>query len=183
MINHPEIGVCGISCRLCPIYHTEAKSRCGGCKSEARMAVGCSFITCAVKEKGIEFCWDCEENQTCDKWAKRRESGKHHDSFKCYQTLEDDISFIRENGVEAFKNTQMIRERLLKSMLKDFNEGRSRSYYCIVATVMQIDELKEALSKAKKKSKGLNIKNKSKVLHAVLNEIAGDNGYNLKLRK
>jgi hypothetical protein len=27
------------------------------------MAVGCPFITCAVKKKGIEFCWDCEENE------------------------------------------------------------------------------------------------------------------------
>jgi len=32
------------------------------------MAAGCPFITCAVKKKGIEFCWDCEENKTCEKW-------------------------------------------------------------------------------------------------------------------
>ncbi|WP_241422576.1 hypothetical protein [Candidatus Contubernalis alkaliaceticus] len=54
-IKYPAIGICGLSCRLCPRYNTEAKSRCLGCKSEDRMAVGCPFITCAVKKKGVEF--------------------------------------------------------------------------------------------------------------------------------
>jgi len=100
--KYPEIGVCGLSCRLCPKYHTEGESKCGGCKSEFRMAVGCPFITCAVKKKGIEFCWDCEENITCEKWEKHREFGKHHDTFTCYQKLEDNISFIQKKGVGEF---------------------------------------------------------------------------------
>lgn len=105
-IRYPEIGVCGLSCRLCPMYHIEGESRCGGCKTEARMAVGCPFITCAVKKKGIEFCWDCRENTACEKWKNHRESGKRHDSFKCYQKLEDDISFIQKNGVDMFEKSQ-----------------------------------------------------------------------------
>jgi hypothetical protein len=36
-IKYPEIGICGLSCRLCSRYHTESKSRCGGCKSEFRI--------------------------------------------------------------------------------------------------------------------------------------------------
>jgi hypothetical protein len=68
-------------------------------------------------------------------------------------------------------------------MLKDFNEGRSKSYYCIAATVLEIEELKEALIQAKKESDGLDIKGKSKVLHSVLDDIAGNKSYYLKLRK
>jgi hypothetical protein len=98
-IIYPEIGVCGLSCRLCPMYNTEAESRCLGCKSPNRIAVGCPFITCAVKKKGIEFCWDCEENKICEKWKKHREAGKKSDSFKCYQKLEEDIRFIQKNGI------------------------------------------------------------------------------------
>ena len=104
------IGVCGLSCRLCPMHHTDAESRCAGCKSKVRMAVGCPFITCAVKKKGIEFCWDCEEGETCKRWKQHREIGKQHDSFKSYQTLEDDIIFIQKNGVHEFENLQKIRE-------------------------------------------------------------------------
>ncbi len=182
-IKYPEIGICGLSCRLCSLYHTESKSRCGGCKSEFRMIVGCPFITCAIKKKGIEFCWQCEENETCDKWRKHREFSKQVDSFKCYQKLEDDIAFIQRNGVSDFEKGQKIREQLLREMLKDFNEGRSKSYYCIAATVLEIEELKEALTKAKKNSTGLEIKYKSKIFHSILDEIAKQKNYYLKLRK
>ncbi len=182
-IKYPEIGICGLSCRLCPNFNTEAESRCLGCKSEGRMVVGCPFITCAIKRKGVEFCWDCEESKTCDKWKKHREAGKKHDSFKCYQKLEEDIEFIQKNGVTKFEKTQKIREQLLKEMLQNFNEGRSKSYYCIVSTVIDIKELKEALNKAKQRSKGLVIEEKSKLMHSILDEIADKKKYFLKLRK
>lgn len=182
-IEYPEIGICGLSCRLCPMYNTEAKSRCSGCKSPDRMAVGCPFITCAVKNKGIEFCWDCEESNTCEKWKKHREAGKAHDSFKCYQTLEEDISFIIKHGISEFEKMQKQKEELLKEMLKDFNEGRSKSYYCITATVLELEELKGALTKAKKGSDGLDVKKKSKILHSILDDIALKKNYYLKLRK
>ena len=66
-IEYPEIGICGLSCQLCPNYNTETQSLCLGCKSEVRMAIGCPFITCAIKKKGVEFCWDCKESKTCKK--------------------------------------------------------------------------------------------------------------------
>jgi hypothetical protein len=183
LIKYPEIGTCGLSCRLCPIYNTKAESRCLGCKSQNRMAVGCPFITCAVKKKGIEFCWDCEDNKTCEKWEKHRQVGKNKDSFKCYQKLEEDISFIQNSGIIEFEKIQKKREHLLKEMLKEFNEGRSKSYYCIAATVLEIEELEEALTQAKKESQGVDIKDKSKILHSILEDIAKKRSYYLKLRK
>ncbi len=182
-IKYPEIGICGLSCRLCSRYHTESKSRCGGCKSEFRMSAGCLFITCAIKKKGIEFCWQCKENETCEKWKKHREFSKQLDSFKCYQKLENNIAFIQKNGVNEFEKLQKTRENLLKEMLQEFNEGRSKSYYCVAATVLEIEELEEILTKAKKDSTGLEIKGKSKVLNSILNEIAERKNYYLKLRK
>ena len=183
IVKYPEIGICGLSCRLCPRYHTESKSRCGGCKSEFRMAAGCPFITCAIKKKGIEFCWQCKENETCEKWRKHREFSKQVDSFICYQKLEDNIAFIQKNGVNEFEKEQKTRENLLKEMLQEFNEGRSKSYYCIAATVLDIEELEEALTKAKKDSIGLEIKERSKVLHSILDKLAERKNYYLKLRK
>jgi len=182
-IRYPEIGVCGLSCRLCPNYHMTTGSRCMGCKSEGRIAVGCPFITCAVKKKGIEFCWECVENETCGKWEKHRDAGKKNDSFKCYQKLEDDIAFIQTNGIVEFEKSQIVRESLLKRMLQEFNEGRSKSYYCIAATVMGIEELQEALDKAAKGSEGLALRERSKLLHSILEETATRKHYHLRLRK
>jgi len=182
-IKYTEIGICGLSCRLCPRYNTETKSKCEGCKSRNRMAVGCPFITCAIKNKGIEFCWDCEENKTCEKWKKHREFGKRHDTFKCYQKLEDSISFIQKHEVNEFEKVQKDRENLLKEMLQDFNEGRSKNYYCIAVTIFEFEELEKALTKARKDSIGLEIKAKSKILHSILDEIVERKNYCLKLRK
>ena len=140
IIKSRELGVCGLSCRLCPRYHTDAESRCGECKSEQRITVGCTFITCAVKKQSIELCWDCHDNQTCEKWANHRDFGKKHDTFKCYQKLEDNISTILQKGIESFEEQQKTREQLLIETLKEFNEGRSKSYFCIAATILDIDE-------------------------------------------
>jgi hypothetical protein len=139
------------------------------------MSAGCPFITCAIKKKGIEFCWFCKVNNTCEKWSKHKQASKNHDSFKCYQTLETDIEFIKTNGIENFINNQKIRERLLIEMLSDFN-----------ATVLQIEELEKALSLAKKEVNHqtiVDIREKSKTLHSILDNIANENNYLLKLRK
>ncbi len=182
-IKYPEIGICGLSCRLCPRYHTDGDSRCGGCKSEYRMSAGCPFITCAIKKKHVEFCLDCGEGLACDRWKKHRDAGKSHDSFKCYRKLEDDIAFIQENGVRRFEESQKAREALLKVMLDEFNEGRSKSYYCIAATVLKVEELQGALDAVRRGTGEADVKTKARALHAALDRIAAQNSYVLRLRK
>ena len=50
-------------------------------------------------------------------------------------------------------------------------------------TVLDVSELKDALIQANKGSNGLNIKEKSKIFHSILDAIAKNKGYNLKLRR
>ena len=68
-------------------------------------------------------------------------------------------------------------------MLQNFNDGRSKSKYCIAATVLKIDELKEALTKAEAQSKNLQPNEKAKVMHSLLDLVSKEKGYLLKLRK
>jgi len=92
--------------------------------------------------------------------------------------------FINKNGINEFEKIQKQREHLLKEMLKGFNEGRSKSYYYIAATVLELEELKEALAQSKKESDGIDdIKEKSKILHSILDNISLKKKYCLKLRK
>ena len=182
-LYYPTIGICGLSCHLCPSFHTQGKSRCGGCKSEFRMQAGCPFITCAVKKKQIEFCWLCEASSTCEKWRGHREYSKHHDTFVCYQKLEDNIATIQKNGISYFYEIQRDRESLLRAMLDNFNEGRSKRLYTIAATVMEISELEDAIQQAEKNSEGLPLKEKAEVMHRILEDIAESQQYHLKLRK
>lgn len=147
------------------------------------MAAGCPFITCAVKRRQIEFCWQCEESEKCQKWRKHREAGRKHDSFVCYQRLEDNLAFIQRDGLSEFEKVQKTREKWLKKALQGFNEGRSKTYYSIAATVMQVEDLETALSEAASKSEGLERSEKSKQLHGLLDEIAERTHCLLKLRK
>lgn len=68
-------------------------------------------------------------------------------------------------------------------MLENFNEGRSKSYYCIAATVLKTDELEEAIKEAFNKSASLEIKAKARLMHAILDDIAIKNNYHLRLRR
>ena len=68
-------------------------------------------------------------------------------------------------------------------MLQEFNEGRSKAYYCIAATVLEIEELEAALKQARESSKKLDLKGKARFLHAVLDDVAEKKQYYLKLRK
>jgi hypothetical protein len=181
--QHVATGVCGLSCRLCPRYHTDGSSRCGGCKSPFRMGAGCPFITCAVKKKGIELCTDCAEGDTCERWTHHREMSKTMDSFICYQRLQDNIRFIKQYGIRAFEEAQEKRCKLLEEMLAGYDEGRSKSFYCIAATVMEPEELAQAIASAEKLSPGKTQKEKSKVMRQALEDIAKEKHYSLALRK
>jgi len=111
-----------------------------------------------------------------------RESGKKADSFTCYQNLENDIAFMQKNGVDEFEKAQKMKEHLINGMLREFNDGRSKTFYCIAATVLETGELEAALTHARQNSDGLDIKQKSRVLHSVLDEVARQRNYYLKLR-
>ena len=109
--------------------------------------------------------------------------GKQRDSIVCYQKLEDNIDFIQKNGMDEFEKQQKTREKLLWAILAEFNEGRSKTLYCIAATILEIGELESILEMGREKSNGLDIKAKSEVMHSFLNEIAENKNYLLKLRK
>ncbi len=68
-------------------------------------------------------------------------------------------------------------------MLTEFNDGRSKSFYCVAATVMKPEELEAALKEARTKSAALDAKGKAEMLHYILNCVAEKKNYLLKLRK
>lgn len=182
-ICYPEVGVCGLSCRMCPHHYGASESRCGGCKDKTRMAVGCPFITCAVKRRGIEFCWECGESGSCERWASHREQGKTRDSFVCYASLEDNIASVRAAGLAKFIEEQIERASLLTEMLAEFNEGRSKSYYCIAATMLEPRALRAAIESVRQSAREMDVRARSKALHAALDALAKERSLKLALRK
>ncbi len=88
-----------------------------------------------------------------------------------------------QEGMNKFVEQQKEKEKLLRQMLSEFNDGRSKTFYCIAATMLEIDELELALKQAREKSMGLDPKQKAEVMHSLLDKVAESKHYLLKLRK
>ena len=182
-IMYPDLGICGLSCRLCPRYYTDGSSRCHGCKTPSRMEAGCPFITCALRRQQVEFCVCCEDADHCARWQRHRSTGLERDSFVSYQSLERDIAYVQEHGIAAFSSIQEYRASLLRVLLEEFNDGRSKTLFCIAASVMGAEELDQVIRTVHGHSEGLSKQEKALLMRSQLMEIAKDRGYCLRLRQ
>jgi len=181
--KYPTLGCCGLDCGLCPRFYTEGTSRCPGCYGPDffNKHPSCGFITCCVKNRGLEVCSECSDFQCkrFDDWF----GNQAYDSFLTHKKAEPNHLFIKEKGLETFLEQQMERIKLLDIMLKDFDDGRSKSFYCLSATLLSIQGLKEAIKRARERTKNEDIKTKAKVLKEILNETTIKEKVELKLNK
>ncbi|MBY8990822.1 MAG: DUF3795 domain-containing protein [Candidatus Lokiarchaeota archaeon] len=183
--TYPTIACCGIDCGLCPTYYTKGPSKCPGCcgLDFFKKHPSCSIITCCVKNNKFETCAQCSEFP-CTKLNQ----WDVYDSFVCHRVSLYNLNLIKEKGIEEFINQQNKRTKSLKTMLEDFNEGRSKSFYCIASALLPIENLEESISKSKAqiKDEGIDLKDleaKSKILKSLLNQYANKQNLELKLRK
>ena len=181
---HPTFGCCGVDCGLCPRYHTAGSSRCPGCYGPDffEKHPSCPFITCCVKQHNHATCAECDEFP-----CSRFEGVDKRDSFVTKQISLSNLDFVREAGLEHFINQQGNRIKLLETMLARFNEGRSKSYYCLAAALLPIADLEASLGEADREitnnSAGPeDIKAKAAILRRFLNSHAAERGVELRLR-
>lgn len=187
--TYPTIGCCGLDCGLCPRYYTVGSSRCPGCCGPDffNKHPSCSYITCCVKKKKFEVCAQCDEFP-CSKFESWLVDGGEYDSFLTHKKAHPNLGFIIKHGIEKFIEQQRKRIRVLEIMLKNFNDGRSKSFYCLATTLLPITDLEASLNKTHQKIIADNIrsddtKNKANVLKGFLNNSAAEEGIELRLRK
>jgi hypothetical protein len=183
---YPTIGACGLDCGLCPRYYTVGSSRCPGCCGTDffNKHPSCVFITCCVKKRGLEVCAECDEFP-CSRFDFWKED-EVYDSFLTYRNLMSNLSFIKEHGVKEFAKQQEKRIELLETMLERFDEGRSKSFYCIAATLLPIEDLRRLIDRANetiKKESVEDLKGKARLFRETIEEFAAAKGISLKLRK
>jgi len=189
--KYPTIGVCGLDCGLCLRYYTVGTSRCPGCGGPDffNKHPSCSFITCCVKKKNLEVCAECSDFP-CSKFKSDVEYQqlKGSSSYPSYKKVMPNLNFIKEYGIKKFIEQQKKRIRLLEKMLENFDDGRSRSFYCKAADLLNLINLEGSLDKATQRIKTDNIKLgdikiKAKILKSILNEIALKEGVELVKKK
>jgi hypothetical protein len=184
--KYPVIGACGLDCGLCPAFYRDGKSRCPGCCGEGFWDThpGCGFITCCVKQKGLDTCGQCNEFEFCPRVIKQLQQAKHADSLLSYQTIDANFKYVRKNGIEKWGTRQQEKIDFLKALLESYNDGRSKGFYCLSMQLLPLDKLKAALSQAQEKmTADMPLKNKTLLVREAFNGVAEKCGVELKLRK
>ncbi|MFC1938806.1 DUF3795 domain-containing protein [Chloroflexota bacterium] len=184
--KYPLVGVCGLNCGLCPRYYTEGVSRCPGCCGADfwQKHPACGFITCCVKKKGLETCAECPDFDGCERLAKLLDSARQSDSFISYRPIEANLSSIREHGIEEFARLETEKQEFLRHLLANYDEGRSKSFYCTSCQLVPLDSLRQALKAAESDlTRGADVKEKAKTLRALISRMADSLGIDLRLRK
>jgi len=114
--------------------------------------------------------------------------GDEFDSFVTHKKALPNLYFIKKYGIKAHAREIKERAKLLERMLRKFNDGRSRSFYCVATTLLPIETLERSLNDAKKKvdEEGIgskDLKSRAKILKEVINKTAKIKRIDLKLRK
>ncbi len=99
MLDKPRrwyLGVCGLDCGPCPIHLRDqeeldywksqsvdvAKVRCDCCRSERKegshWSSDCKLVECCIDRKGLEFCAECAELDSCPLIRDFAERYEHH---------------------------------------------------------------------------------------------------------
>ncbi len=88
---------------------------------------------------------------------------------------------IKEHGIERFVEQQRKRIKLLERMIADFDDGRSKSYYCRAAALLDPAGLESSLATAVRRIKAdhvkpNDVKTKARILRGILDELAAKEG-------
>ena len=81
------------------------------------------------------------------------------------------LNFIKEHGLKKFIDQQEKRIKLLETMIENFNDGRSKSFFCKTAVLLDLTSLKSSIDKAAQKIKQNDVKDKAKILKEILNKV------------
>lgn len=130
------------------------------------------------QEKNHEVCAECLEFP-CTKFksAEDYQQLKESSSYPSYKKILPNLNLIKEHGIEKFIIQQNKRMKILETMIADFDDGISKSFFCKAATMLNINNLNNSIEKAVLKIKTSHIhqkdiKSKAKILKEYLNEIA-----------
>lgn len=179
MKKYSTIGCCGIDCGLCPRFYTKGESACPGCDGlDFKLKhPSCGFLTCCVIKHGFEVCSDCQDFP-CSRFDSER---KGFDSFVTHKRIFLNLDSIKNDGIDSFIYQQRIRMTILADFLTNFDDGRSKNFFCLSCALFPLKKLQEEWEYLNNINDQLNIKERNKILKERLLKIANDLGIELRL--
>lgn len=94
------------------------------------------------------------------------------------------LYFIKENGIDEFLEQQKIRMEILAGMLANFDEGRSKSFFCLSCALLPLDKLLDLFSDLKADvAESVDLKDKSKKARTLFTDAGKSLSISLRLNK
>jgi hypothetical protein len=159
--THVLAGCCGMSCSLCPRFHTAAKSKCLGCGPDPHCQFCSSFKCCTGKS--FETCADCPESP-CDR-IKGLSDWKGFPTEKIWLRH---VEEIKDVGLEAWEGEQLQKKEFLEAALAEHDSGRSKRMICLSFLTMSVAEIDDLLRTAGGRIKSPDVKVRASEFRALL---------------
>ena len=107
------------------------------------------------------------------------------DSFIMHQNQKKDLKRQWEIGAKAYRAEQEEKIHILEWLLKNCNDGRKKTFYCLAVNLLELEEVKKVTEQAKadERFEVLPLKEKAAYLTAQFQKAAEKQGVLLKLRK
>ena len=170
--RYPLFSACGLNCGLCPRYYTDGSSRCHGCAGEGFDSVHppCGVLSCCQRN-GIEYCFECD-GYPCKKY----DGADLRDSFITHKNQLADMKKAKQIGIAAYKAELDEKAGILKLLLKSYDNGRSKSFYCLAVNLLDLQDIKSVMERIGRETE-------AKEVVRLLGETAAQKNISLKLRK
>jgi hypothetical protein len=180
--KYPLFSLCGLNCGLCPRYHTEGSSKCPGCGGfDFHLKhPTCAVITCNKNHDQVEYCFQCSSYP-----CKRYSDPSKRDSFITYENVISDFRKASEFGIRAYQEELNKKIKILELLIKNYNDGRRKGFYCIAVNLIQLNELEQMMKRIDQEieKQDLDLKGKINLIAELIESTAKKEKIELKLRK
>lgn len=175
--DYPRFSLCGLNCGLCPMYHISEESHCPGCGGEGRPS--CAVIRCSLEHGGIEYCCQCSE-YPCVRYPEEPPL----DSFVPSRNIRRDFERLSSGGTGSYKSMMDEKVEILKMLLKNYNDGRRKSFFCTAVNLLELEDCKEVVERIHREiDPEAPFKEQAAQAAGLFQAMADERGISLKLKK
>lgn len=161
------LSLCGLNCGLCPMYIGNYCPGCGGGDGNQ----SCKIANCSLENGGVEYCCQCLK-YPCDKYEHIDEA----DFFITHKNQKHNLDILLKIGEEAYNSEQKEKQKLLKFLLVNCNDGRCKNLFCLGVNLLDLKSIENIVEKIKSNSdfNNLSVKKRAKLSSKELKEAAAE---------
>lgn len=168
------LSLCGLNCRLCPMY---LGMHCMGCGNGNQ---SCKIAKCSLENGNVEYCHECKKYP-----CKTYDNIDAYDSFISHRNQMADLKRAKEIGIDQYNQEQMEKAEILQILLLQYNDGRKKTFFSVAVNVIPLTELKEIMQEITRMSNEETLVDgkKCKLVYEIFEKKSKELGFTFTLRK